>query len=321
MPKYALLLLAVTGLGNAQQGSVAGPVAGFVFDSGAQALRPLRGMAGAATIGDPVASAYQFTAAFVAPRQDSAFGVAAPGAANAAATHYFTLNSSTLTEVAIDGLMAQPERIVYSPSGTAAVLYSNGQAQLVSGLPGSPSLAGSIQLREGARSLRPTAFAVSDDGAYLLFALGGSIQLASQSGGVRGVLTAGSGASVAFAPGAHDAAIASSAAGAVLVKDVAGAAAQQTLTAADDSFQTVAGLGFSTDGKRVFVASAAAQSVIALDLAGNRTDIACNCAPTEFTPMGSLFRLNELGSGPLWLADMGSSGPRVVFVPALTAAQ
>ncbi len=56
----------------------------------------------------------------------------------------------------------------------------------------------------------------------------------------------------------------------------------------------VAGLAFSADGKRLFVASAAAQSVVTFDLSGNRTDIACNCSPTELTPMGNLFRLNEL---------------------------
>jgi len=37
--------------------------------------------------------------------------------------------------------------------------------------------------------------------------------------------------------------------------------------------------------------------------------------------MGNLFRLNELGAGPLWVADAGSTGPRTVFVPALVAAQ
>jgi hypothetical protein len=58
-----------------------------------------------------------------------------------------------------------------------------------------------------------------------------------------------------------------------------------------------------------------------LDLAGNRTGVACACSPTELAPMGSLFRLNELGAGPLWVADAGSTGPRTVFVPALVAAQ
>jgi hypothetical protein len=316
MAKYTLFLLALAGFAQAQQGSVSGPVAGYVFDFGSLALRPIRGIAGASTMGDPIAAAYPLTAANVAPRQDSALAIAPDGS-----THYFTLNSGALNEVAISGLTAEPERVAFSPSGTAAVLYSNGRAQIVTGLPGAPSLAGSIQLGSGPRSPHPTSFAISDDGAYLLFAVGEAIQLASQSGGVRGVMSAGAGASVAFAPGGHDAAVAARGTGAVLISDVPGAAAQQTLAAGDQSFQIVAGLSFSADGKRIFMASAAAQSVVTLDLSGNRTDVACNCSPAELTPMGNLFRLNELGTGPLWLADAGSSGPRIVFVPAIGAAQ
>jgi len=32
--------------------------------------------------------------------------------------------------------------------------------------------------------------------------------------------------------------------------------------------------------------------------------------------MGNLFRLNDLGPGPLWLLDTGGANPRMVFVPA-----
>jgi hypothetical protein len=316
MMKYTLLFLALAGYAQAQQGSVAGPVAGFVFDSGAQALRPLLGVAGAATVGDPIDSGYQLTAAYVAPRQDSVFAVAADGS-----THYFTLSAATLHEVAVEVLPAQPERVAFSPSGTSAVLYSNGRAQIVTGLPGAPSLAGSLQLGQASRTVHPTSLAVSDDGAYVLFAVGGSIQLASQSGGVRGVMSAGARASVAFAPGGHDAAVAARGTGLMLISDVPGAAAQQTLAAGDQSFQIVAGLSYSADGKRLFMSSAAAQSVVTFDLSGNRTDIVCNCSPSELTPMGNLFRLNDFGAGPLWLADAGTGGPRVVFVPALRAAQ
>jgi hypothetical protein len=317
MTKYTLLPIALASLAAAQQGSINGPMAGFVFDGGSQALRPIRGIAGASTMGDPVAAAYPLTAASVAPRQDSVIGVAADGS-----THYFTLNSATLTEATIPGLIAQPERIVFSPSGTAALLFSNGQAQMLAGLPGTPSLAGSVQLRQEGKPLHPTSFAVSDDGTYVLFAVGGSIQLASQSGGVRGVMSAGAGAAVAFAPGAgYNAAVAARGTGAVLIQNVAGGSAQQTLAASDASFQAIAGLSFSADGTHLYMASAAAQSVVTLDLSGNRTDLSCNCTPTQLAPMGKLFSLTAFGAGPLWLADAGSTGPRVVFVPALTAAQ
>ena len=171
--------------------------------------------------------------------------------------------------------------------------------------------------------MHPTSLALSDDGGYILFAVGGSIQLASQSGGVRGVMTAVAGASVAFAPGGHDAAVAARGIGAVLIHDVPGAA-----YTSKRSRRTMAHLKsspvshFLADGKRASSPPAARRSPWSRSISsGNRTDIACTTTPSELVSMGGLFRLNELGAGPLWLADAGSTGPRVVFVPALVAAK
>jgi hypothetical protein len=49
----------------------------------------------------------------------------------------------------------------------------------------------------------------------------------------------------------------------------------------------------------------------------SRTDVTCDCVPFGLVPMGNLFRLNELGSGPLWVLDPAGQG-RIVFVPAKT---
>lgn len=318
------------GLACAQTGSFAGPVAGYVFDSGAHALRPVVGVPGASVIGAPIDAGQSFTAAYVAPRQDSFFGIASDGS-----VHWFAIAQGAFAERAISGLMTAPESVVFSPSGTAAALYGNGQAQIVTGLPASPAVAGTISLNTSAaapgrgseghgRSAAP-ALAVSDDGGYLLAALGNSIQLASQNGGVRPVIQTGADAVMAFAPGGHDAAIAARGTGAILIRDVPGAAAQQPLADDGPAFNAIAGIAFSSDGARVFVASASGQSAIVFDLAGNRSDFACNCSPVELTAMGASFRLNELAGlqqpAPLWLLDGGPSGPRVVFVPALSAAQ
>jgi sugar lactone lactonase YvrE len=76
------------------------------------------------------------------------------------------------------------------------------------------------------------------------------------------------------------------------------------------------GVAFSADGKKVFVARSSG-GVAVFDLeAKSRTDVSCDCVPFGLTPMGSLYRLNELGSGPLWLLD--PAGGRIVFVPAKT---
>jgi len=45
-----------------------------------------------------------------------------------------------------------------------------------------------------------------------------------------------------------------------------------------------------------------------LDLAtGDRSAIACDCAPTGLVPIGNLVRLTELGVGPLSLVDAGDA--------------
>ncbi len=312
-------ILTFASIASAQTGVLSGPVAGYVFDNGAQALRPVLGIMGASTLGAAIDAGYSFKAAYVAPRQDSFFGVATDGS-----THWFTITAGAVSEKAIDGLIGSPERIVFSPSGTAAALYANGQAQIVSGLPGSPALAGTMALTETEpRRGRRTApvMAVSDDGAYVLAALNGSIQLASQNGVVRSVVRTGPDAVIAFAPAGHDAAVAARGTGAMLIRDVPGAGAQQMLAGDGTLFNAPAGIAFSADGKKVFVASASQQAVAAFDLAGNRSDLSCACSPAELTPMGASLRLTELSSGPLWLVDAGPMGPRVVFVPAMTAAQ
>jgi hypothetical protein len=77
------------------------------------------------------------------------------------------------------------------------------------------------------------------------------------------------------------------------------------------------GLAFSQDRGTIYVASATANSVAAFNLASaSRTPIACGCTPSTLVPMGNLFRLNELGGGPLWLLDGSAATPRTVFVPA-----
>jgi hypothetical protein len=313
-----IAILAVAGIASAQTGSFNGPVAGYVFDSAAHSLRPVLGIPGASTVGAPVNAGYSFSAAYVAPRQDSFFGVAADGS-----THWFVIVAGAVSENAIDGEVASPERIVFSPSGSAAALYTNGAAQIVTGLPGAPVVSATIPLSapdpRHPRRVAP-ALAVSDDGAYLLVALGNSIQLASKNGVVRPVIQTGADAVVAFAPGGHDAAVAARGNSAMLIRDVPGASSQQILAADGPAFNVPVGIAFSTDGKRVFVASASQQSVASFDLAGNRADLSCDCTPSELIPMGAALRLNELSAEPLWLVD-SSASPRVVFVPAMRSAQ
>ena len=288
-----------------QAGKLAAPSLGFVFDPPAHALRRIQGIPGAALVGAPVDFGFAVSAAYVAPRLDSVFVLAASDGR----AHLFRLTADAPLERAVDS-MGAPLRVVFSPSGTAAALYSPGSVQVIKGLPDAPAVSATISLHRNLRARRPLpdTLAISDDGAYLLYGTGGPIELIGVAGNSRQIMA---GALAAFAPGGHDAAVISSGK-LILFQDIAGAATERSF----DAIETPSALAFSPDGQKLFVASATGRAVTTIQVAtGDRSALACDCAPSALIPMGSVFRLNELGSEPLWLLDTASERG-LVFVPA-----
>lgn len=304
-----------------QTGQVGGPVIGFIYDSSVSALRPVLGIPGASTLGDPLHAGFALSSAVVAPRQDSAIAIAGDGS-----LHLLGLGSG-IVEIRCAACPSFADAAIYSPSGSAVALYSAGRVQIVTGLPASPAAGagfevGSTAIRGATRGRDlPPPMALSDDGAWLLVSTRKAVDLFSANGGPRQLLGTGPYALVAFATGSHDAAVADiNGAGLLLIHDVAGASNQQTLTAPGD-MRLVRAVAFSADGGRLLVASPAGQYVAVIDIAsGSGTVAACNCAPSGLIPMGNVMRLNEAGNGPLWLLDAGGTAdPRLVFVPAAAA--
>ena len=286
-----------------QAGQLAAPSLGYVFDSSAHALRRIQGIPGAALVGTPVDFGLAVTAAYVAPRLDSVFVLAGDGQA-----HLFRLTAGTAQERAMDSLGA-PLRVIFSPSGSAAALCSPGSVQVIKGLPDAPVAAAAIPLPGNPRSRR--TLAISDDGAYLLYAAGGPMELIGVAGDSRQVRAGGSSALIAFAPGSHDAAVIQNGM-LTLFQDIAGAATERSF----DGIAAPSALAFSPDSQKVFVASVTGRAVTTIQVAtGGRSSVACDCAPAALIPMGSVFRLNELDGGPLWLLDTASERG-LVFVPA-----
>jgi len=311
------------GLLAGQQSTVAGPVAGFVFDGAGRVLRPIQGVPGASLLGGAVNFGFALAAVYVSPRQDSAFVVGADDS-----LHLFRLNSGAVAEVGLGNLAGVPQTVVFSPSGTAAALFAMGKARVITGLPNAPALAGTVAIPgSGPVAARPGrtspgrapigTLALSDDGAYLLTVSDGSVRLLNSQGENRSLLLAEPDAFVAFAAGGHDAAVMDSTSGLTLLRDAAGAATPQVLATPGGVLAGSVGLAFSQDATTLYVASATAQAVTAFNLAtgGTRSAIGCACTPSILMPMGNLFRLNDLGRGPLWLLDTGGN-PRTVFVPA-----
>lgn len=290
-----------------QAGKLAAPSAGFVFDQSAHALRRIQGIPGAALVGAPVEFGFAVSAAYVAPRLDSAFVLGDDGRA-----HLFQLTADAPRELAVDSLAA-PLRVVFSPSGGAAALYSPGSVQVIKGLPDAPVVAATISLRRPRRPL-PYTLAISDDGAYLLYGAGGLIELFGVAGDRRRVANGDRDGIAAFAPGGHDAAVIHGDK-LILFQDIAGAATERSFP----GIEMPSALAFSPDSQKLFVASATGRAVTTIQVAtGDRSALACDCAPAALIPMGSLFRLTELSSEPLWLLDTASERG-LVFVPAPAA--
>lgn len=322
----ALAVLGLSILGAtayAQQGQVSGPVVGYVFDGSARVVRPVLGIPGASLVGSAVQFGYDLASVTVSPGADSAVVSASDGS-----LHLVGFSGAGVTGISFNGSSVRPDQVVYSPSGTSVALIAAGHAQIFSGLPASATLAGTMDLggitaaRVQAETVarpaagRPPSMALSDDGAWLLTVADGSVEMIG-AGGSHGIATAGRAALVAFAPGTHDVAFADQAAQTVtMVHDADSAATPQVLWQ-DASLASATGLAFSLDGKSLFLASGAGSAVTVFDLAaGTHTGVSCNCAATGLARMGSAFRLNDLGSGPLWLLDAAASEPRTVFVPA-----
>jgi len=307
-----------------QQGTIAGPSAGFVFDSSNHVLRGIRGIPGASLIGDPVDFGFQPAWASVSPALDSA--VAADGQG---ALHLFQLNGGKATEYPVDGIAAA-QHVVFSPSGTAAALYGPSSVQMLKGLPGAPAIAGTLSLGRDSNSQFAAAslgktrrstgepIAVSDDGAYLLQVSGGGLRILGVAGDNRKLTDATAGTLAAFAPGGHDAVVAAPETGLALIHDAAGTSVRQPLGGAGSPIGLPEAVAFSPDGNKIFVASAAAHNVSSFDVSsGVSTTLACDCTPSGLVRMGSAFRLTEFSAGPLWLLDASAAAPRLVFVPAM----
>ena len=308
IPVFACLL-ACSLFGQAAK--LARPSMGFVFDQSTGTLRRIDGIPGAALVGSPVDFGFAISSAYVAPRLDSAF-VMAGGDCRA---HLFRLTADAPRELAVDS-MGGCFQVVYSPSGTAAALYARGSALVIKGLPDAPVVAANVALRPNPRPQRPLPFtlAVSDDGQYLLYGAGGLIELFGVAGDSRQIVNGPREVAAAFAPGGHDAAVVQRDK-LTLFQDIAGAATVRTFP----GIEMPSGVAFSPDGQKLFIAGMGRPAVTILQVAtGDRTELPCDCSPSTLAPMGSLFRLNELGTEPLWLLDTASDHA-LVFVPAPTA--
>src|SRR5579864_6334932 len=321
-----LVLLGVLGLSVypcVAQSTLTGPTLGLFFDPKPQAIRPIWGIPGSATAGQPIDVGFPLTAAMISPLQDYALAVAGDGTMSV-----ITFSPNGPSGQPISGIPAPPDRMVTSPGGKSAALYysSSTSVQILTNLPNSPQIGRQVDL-----SLLPNApdvIAISDDASLLLVgvrenadgspAQGEVFVFTSDTAAPRSIASVQHASAIAFVSQSHDALLADDVANSVtLVSDVANGAnvawtfGSQQLPA-PDSVQA------SPDRQSFVVASSTNSLVGILDASGsNAVVVACDCAPAELQPLNApmTYQITVPASGLLWVLDGRMSYPRVFFVP------
>jgi hypothetical protein len=309
-------------LGMAQS-TLTGPTLGVFFDPKTHAIRPIWGIPGSATAGQPIDLGFPLAAGMISPSQDYALVVAGDGSMSAVA---FATNGPSIQP--ISGIAAAPDRMVTSPSGKSAALYYSNSAsvQILTNLPATPQTARQVDLSPLPNP--PDVIAISDDGSLLLVGVRENADGSPAQGEVfvftpdtaapRSIASVQHASAIAFVSPSHDALLADDVANSVtFVSDVANGAniawafASQQLTA-PDSVQA------SPDRQSFLVASSTNSLVGILDATGsNAVMVACDCVPAELHPLSPAmtYQITEPANGLLWVLDGSMSYPRVFFVP------
>ena len=165
IPGIAVCIAA--GLAYAQQGNVAGPVSGIVFDRASRQLRPVLGIPGASLLGDPIVLGVDAASAWVAPLQNAAFVAASDGK-----LHWFRFEAGRSSEIPVGEGIAAPQAVIFSPFGNRGRPSQRESGAVIKGLPDAPAPAGNVELPSGHAArpvVRRLTLAISDDASYLLF--------------------------------------------------------------------------------------------------------------------------------------------------------
>lgn len=299
------LLLAGSAAAQSNSTTVTAPVLGLVFDAGTQKVRTLMGIPAASQLGGTLDGT---PLAAVAISSGQAYALALEDGTGAA------LLVSQSGRQPLTGVRAGAQLAAVSPLGTAAAVYfgDTGKASILTGLPDAPQIKREVTL-DGA----PSALAVSDDGASLaavvsLAANQATVFSYSPDGAGQALLSDRRFPSVEFVPGSTSLLMATQTA-VYLYQSRQGL---QLLTDQRDGVTNIVGAAASGDGARVFIGMQSGQVAVRDLAASTQTLLQCSCQPAGMWRLRgkAVFRLNELGAGPLWVVDGDAAAPRILFV-------
>jgi hypothetical protein len=294
------------------KGPISGPLIGYVWDPTASGLRPIFGVSGAAQLG----------AALYANQSLS-------GAAVSLAKQ-FALLTSTTGEIFLTTLpagepslltpkLSTQQQIALSPSGDAAIIFARDlmSITLITGLPASPALQ-TIELPAIANQA-----VVSDSGLVLIATTlsdgTSALRSLAASGATAPVTTLSQFGAMAFLPKSTNALIADAGQNGVqLASGLGGAVNISRIASSADGIARPVAVASSLDAHWAIIANQTGSNIVRVDLSGKTpaSSVQCNCSPAFLMPIAGndVFRLTELGAGPLSIFDGNASKPRVFLI-------
>jgi len=323
---YALLLQFVVGasalfpiapaVAGQLPSALAGPVLGFLFNSGTGKMQPLQGMLGNSTMGAPVEIGISISQVLpLGPRQ------AIASAEESSEILMLDMESSPVSVRAVPEAPARPSQAGASQHGSAAALYyaADRTVLVVTGLPLAPKVSRRVDL--SALGLPLTRIAISDDGTVLAFAIAEdgqeslygwtqdfSTRYLMSLDSIGGLTVRGDGNAIIVADRRANVVYA--------VWNARASTVRQLLATSHEGVSEPVGVAVS-DRNEIYVANIGSGTVTVLDSLGRvLREKRCNCEISGLAPLrDSLFRLTERLDATIFLLDASSGDDRILFVP------
>jgi hypothetical protein len=308
--RYFLLLSLSSICSFAQTGNLGLPALGFVPDPQSSQIRSIRGIPGAAVLGEPAGATPSFSATTISPKQDMALAV------STADNMVYLVPLSGQTPQPISDAMPAPSHMAFSPAGRAAVIWAS-RIQVLTELTVAPRVT-DVVLEPSAV---PTAIALSDDAQALLASSArddSPVWLAEPRGNATQLSLPGSVTAVAFRRDSHDAVAVTRSGDVYLIRNAGPDAEIRQVYVGDSQTSDPVAVQLSPDGTRGFTANSRG-TVAVIDLqTGLANAVSCQCSPTGLQPLSApaLYRLTDISNLPVMLFDASTSSPQIWFVPA-----
>jgi hypothetical protein len=307
--RYCLLVSLISFSLPAQTGSVGLPILGFAPDAQSRQIRPIRGIPGAAVLGDLLESAPAFRALAISPKQDLAIAVSAEN------DGLLIVRFTGQTALPVPDAVQAPSHIVFSPSGRAAAIWSS-RIQVLTDLAATPRVTDIASDSFAA----PSVLALSDDARVLIASSAQDdtpVWLADATGSTAQLPLPGSVSVLAFRAETHNAVAVTRSGDVYVVTDAGSNADIRQIYAGDNQTSDPVAAQISPDGTRVFTANSRG-TVAAINIqTGIASFVSCRCSPTGLEPLSApaLYRLTDISGVPVMLFDASTPTPQVWFVP------